>query len=281
MSQKKTNPENTTISERGPIFYKTFQRLEKKKNATCMVKTDKGIGSGFFCKVKINNNKKKFLFTAYHILDKNNISKGKFKIILNGKEIEIEIKDRIIHTNEFYDYTCIELLESENIIKDFFQIYHKIENYEIDSKNDFLGEEIGDIHYPEKELSIEFGKIIRFDEHFIVHSIPTSIGSSGSPLILINRDLELFGIHTGSMTDEKLNHGVCFIDILNDIEKNIGNMNKNSCQKEPYVEPKKKLINPSSLTPFEKIEDNGNNYELYSWVKFVNTGRKWYFLYFL
>ena len=274
MSQKKTNPENTTISERGPIFYKTFQRLKKKKNATCMVKTDKGIGSGFFCQVEINNNKKKFLFTAYHILDKNNISKGKFKIILNGKEIEIEIKDRIIHTNEFYDYTCIELLESENIITDFFQIYHKIE--EIDSKNDFLGEEIGDIHYPEKELSIEFGKIIRFDEHFIVHSIPTSIGSSGSPLILINRDLELFGIHTGSMTDEKLNHGVCFIDILNDIEKNIGNMNKNCSPK-----PKKKLINPSSLSPFEKIEDNGNNYDLYSWVKFVNTGRKWYFLYFL
>ena len=78
------------------------------------------------------------------------------------------------------------------------------------------------------------------------------------------------------MTDEKLNHGVCFIDILNDIEKNIGNMNKNCSPK-----PIKKLINPSSLIPFEKIEDNGNNYDLYSWVKFVNTGRKWYFLYFL
>ena len=74
------------------------------------------------------------------------------------------------------------------------------------------------IHYPESYLSIEFGRIEEFQNSLIVHSIPTSKGSSGSPLILINRDLELIGIHIGSMNNEKLNHGICFIDILNNFE---------------------------------------------------------------
>ncbi len=31
MSKKLTNPENMTISERGPIPFNTYKRLEKKK----------------------------------------------------------------------------------------------------------------------------------------------------------------------------------------------------------------------------------------------------------
>ena len=281
---KKTIHENIVLSERGPTFYKDIKRLEKKKDATCLIKCDKDIGSGFFCEMKINNEKMKFLFTANHIFNHSNILEGKnFKIIWNEKEIEIETKNRLIFKDDDLDYACIELLESENMFKDFFQIYHKIENNEINSKDIFIEDEIGDIHYPESYLSIEFGRIVKFQNSLIVHSIPTSKGSSGSPLILINRDLELIGIHIGSMNNEKLNHGICFIDIINNIKEQI-NSPLPLDAKLPYEEseesqPKKKKTFPltACIKPFEIVEDEGKKYPLYSWVRFANIGSKWYF----
>ncbi len=275
---KKTIHENIVLSERGPTFYKDIKRLEKKKDATCLIKCDKDIGSGFFCEMKINNEKMKFLFTANHIFNHSNILEGKnFKIIWNEKEIEIETKNRLIFKDDDLDYACIKLLESENMFKDFFQIYHKIENNEINSKDIFIEDEIGDIHYPESYLSIEFGRIEEFQNSLIVHSIPTSKGSSGSPLILINRDLSLIGIHQGSRNDEKLNNGISFIKILKDIKEQIDQIDSEKTGKELYVPPKKIPLNPSSFEPYECVEDNGNRYDLYSWVKFTNAGSKWYF----
>ena len=279
MSKKLTNLENMTLSERGPIPFNTFKRLEKKKDSTCQIKYDKELGSGFFCQLKIDNKKKKFLFTSNHILNKEIISiRKKFTILWKEKEIEIKItKDRIVCSNENLDYTCVELLETENIGDNYFEIYHKIENNEIISNDTFIGEEIGDIQYPENQLSIEFGKIIRFQDSLIVHSIPTSKGSSGSPLILINRDLSLIGIHQGSRNDEKLNNGISFIKILKDIKEQIDQIDSEKTGKELYVPPKKIPLNPSSFEPYECVEDNGNRYDLYSWIKFTNAGSRWYF----
>ena len=282
MSKKPTNLENMTISERGPIPFNTYKRLEKKKDATCQIKCGEELGSGFFCQLKIDNKKKKFVFTSNHILKNELISIGKkFTILWKEKEMEIKItNDRIICSNENLDYTCVELLETENIGDNYFEIYHKIENNEIISNDTFIGEEIGDIQYPENQLSIEFGKIIRFQDSLIVHSIPTSKGSSGSPLILINRDLSLIGIHQGSRNDEKLNNGISFIKILKDIKEQIDQIDSEKTGKELYVPPKKIPLNPSSFEPYECVEDNGNRYDLYSWIKFTNAGSKWYFFRF-
>lgn len=277
---KKTIHENMVFAERGPIFFEKIKRLEKKIDATCLIKCDQGIGSGFFCEMKINDEKMKFLFTANHIFENSNMSH--FKIIWNKKEIEIETKNRSIFKDVDLDYVCIELLESENMLKEFFQIYHKIENNEMSSLDNFIGQEIGDIQYPESNLSIEFGKIEKFQNSLIVHSIPTSIGSSGSPLILINTiDLELIGIHTGSMKDKKLNHGICFIDILDNIKEQINKPLPLDAKlpEGEYEEPKKKKFfpAPAGIKPFETVEDEGKKYDLYSWVKFANIGSKWYF----
>ena len=277
---KKTIHENMVFAERGPIFFEKIKRLEKKIDATCLIKCDEGIGSGFFCEMKINDEKMKFLFTVNHIFENSNMSH--FKIIWNKKEIEIETKNRSIFKDVDLDYVCIELLESENMLKDFFQIYHKIENNEMSSLDNFIGQEIGDIQYPESNLSIEFGKIEKFQNSLIVHSIPTSIGSSGSPLILINTiDLELIGIHTGSMKDKKLNHGICFIDILDNIKEQINKPLPLDAKlpEGEYEEPKKKKFfpAPAGINPFETVEDEGKKYPLYSWVRFANIGSKWYF----
>ncbi len=52
----------------------------------------------------------------------------------------------------------------------------------------------------------------------IIHSVSTDLGSSGSPIILSTRNLNIIGIHLGKIV-EKNNKGVYLKIVLEDLEK--------------------------------------------------------------
>ena len=100
---------------------------EKGKKATCkiLLKNEEGkiiYGSGFFCKILYFNKIIKVLFTNNHILDKDSIKKGNIiQIVYKGDNKIIEINDkRFCKTSPTYDFTCIEILNEDNI-EDFYK----------------------------------------------------------------------------------------------------------------------------------------------------------------
>ena len=100
-----------------------------------------------------------------------------------------------MYTNVYLDFTCIEIFENENF-KNYLEIDKSIncENPLEEYKNDLLvimqcpGNE--DVSYTEGRI-IDFRNI----NQRIIHSVSTKEGSSGSPIILSHRNLNVIGIY--------------------------------------------------------------------------------------
>ena len=75
--------------------------LENGTNATCKIRNLNKIGSGFICKLNLNNEEpKKFLFTNDHILDENFFNNNNnLVIIYKNNEKEIKLNNKIKCTN--------------------------------------------------------------------------------------------------------------------------------------------------------------------------------------
>ena len=71
------------------------------ENCICKIYPENGKkGSGFFCKIPLNNNLLSVLITNNHILNENDIENNKIiKLSINNevKEIEIEIQEKDLH----------------------------------------------------------------------------------------------------------------------------------------------------------------------------------------
>ena len=117
---KNTYKPEQLINKQRPITYRAMKRYEKKISATCkIISENESSGTGFFCELKINNKLMKMLFTNNHVLNKFNSN----VVIEHNKKIkEINIKNRFICTNEDLDYTCMEILDSDN-----FNNYFKVD----------------------------------------------------------------------------------------------------------------------------------------------------------
>ena len=203
----------------------SFERIENNK-------LKKGQGSGFFC--KLNNNKIKYaLFTNNHVLNKQNIEVGniikfeyleKSRFIFYYNKVKKEIKiteERNVFTNEKLDYTCIELLGSDEIIN-YFKIdpnIYKYDNNEILKNNDIFI-----LQYPKgNDLSFSDGKILSYENSKMLHSASTEEGSSVSPIIRRCKDNYIIGLHKGGYIKNNkytYNLGIPFHIILDDIKLN-------------------------------------------------------------
>jgi hypothetical protein len=180
---------------KGSINYITIKKTEKiirqLKTSICKISGNK-IGTGFFCKIQYCGEKIKVLFINYHFLNYDSIKNGKkIKIFYQDKEKIIEITDkRKFWTNTQYDFTCIEILNSDNI-EDFFQI----EDFK--SENNYNNEDIAIIQYSnEKKMKINTNYLYKIKDNYkILHSVKTEKGCFGSPIILLLRDFKIIGIH--------------------------------------------------------------------------------------
>ena len=204
-----------------PITFSKVERYSQKKNAICQI-TTKNVGTGFFCLLNIDNQLLRVLFSNNHVLGNDEIKIGsKIKILHEEKIKYIEItKDIFTSTNEYLDYTCIEILNDE-LFQNYFEIDSKI-NCE-DPYKEYKLDEFVIIQCPKGEISFGEGKIEKIKDEFIFYSIPTEKGSSGSPLIVSTRNLNIIGIHCQG--SDNLNKGVYFKYVLEDIKDNIKRKN--------------------------------------------------------
>ena len=194
--------------------------FQKGRNSTCKIITKESNATGFFCKIPYYQKEIKVLFTNNHILNEEMIKIKKnihFVYKLKRKMIEITPK-RLCLTNQLLDYTIIEIFDDDGI-DDFFEI----ENKEYEDINEiFLNEDIAIIQYPKGgPLKINGGHLKNINDYNIEHSVSTEHGSSGSPIILFERNFEIIGIHRGCNKIKNINNGIYIKNIIDDIHKNI------------------------------------------------------------
>ena len=207
-----------TSSYPNPITYESIKKMKKQmKYGICkIIKNENERGTGFFCEIPFPDRKNilNVLITNNHIIDEEYIKKNKsikLKIKSEENETNINLKDRIIFTNEEYDTTIIEIKKSDNI-KYFLELDDKIINDIIKNKNknnDFIENTIYITHYPLTILSMSIGKLNSINEtksQFFYHECNTNQGSSGSPIYTINN--KVFGIHKGNNRDRNNYFGV-------------------------------------------------------------------------
>ena len=237
-----------------PIKKKEINNLLSKEISICKISNKNQIGTGFFCRININEIPLKLvLFTNNHILDRNSLKIGE-KIILDHKNFStskiLEItKNRKIFTDEELDYTCIEIFEKDNIlkkeeIKETFTIDQKILE---GNPSSLLNNDVYLIQYPKgNEFSLSIGKIDYIDNKLIKHTASTEYGSSGAPIIRRN-NYSIIGIHYGS--PKKIN-GNEFVEynlstnifsIINDIKMKLTNNISNINKKKDIIEEYKKI----------------------------------------
>ena len=152
------------------------------------------------------------------------------------------------------DYTCIEILELDNI-----NHYFRIDPYLLESVNKvFLkNNDVFVLQYPNgNDLSFSYGKILSLKGEYMTHSASTEGGSSGAPIIRRSKDNYIIGLHYGGNKDNKYNVSTKIDSILEDIskEKEIKNMYK--------IKENKQEINLNNLNPMN-ILNNMNPMNMY------------------
>lgn len=196
-------------SQTEPISEKETLELFSYKPAICKIrfKEENGktaIGTGFFCKIHHKNIPfNRALFTNNHVLNEDAIKiNQKIEFEYCDKNYKIEItKDRFVLTNKALDYTCIEILDIDEI-KKFFTIDETIFN----DKKSLKNKDIFVLQYPDGNLRFHCGKILDIQNDLIKHNVPTKGGSSGSPLIKRYNNNLIVGLHFGAkIYDDKCN----------------------------------------------------------------------------
>ena len=249
----------------------TTKILEQMKNCICKIKIKGATGTGFFCKVQIDeNNIIKFLMTNYHVIDEEYINENKeIDLTLNddneGKIIDLNIK-RIIYYNKEYDTTLIELKE-EDKIKEYLELD---DNLFKDNENALYKEKsIYILQYPKSEdaCCVSYGSINQIDKKYdIKHICSTDNGSSGSPILNLKNN-KVIGIHKkGAIINFNFNIGTLLKYPLNDFFKKYNsNNNKNIITGEIYIKNMKINKSIRGINSFEnknvleneiKIENN-------------------------
>ena len=202
---KKVILEGIPMGHCEPITKEEIDELYKYEDSMCTIyskkiingKTENLKGTGFF--LCISNELIPFnncLMTNNHILNKNSIENNKdITIEYQNKKKVIKINgSRRAYTNEYLDYTCIEILDEDNI-KKFFLI-----DENINDENSYQFKEIFILQYPGgyDKLSFSAGKIITIESNLIKHTCATKPGSSGSPMLSRFSNYNVVGLHFGA-----------------------------------------------------------------------------------
>ena len=172
----------------------------------CKIIIKGGHGTGFFCKINLNNilkkskdifNFKTFLITNYHVINKDNIENNKIIFSLYDDEINkvlILDENRKTYFNTNYDIAIIEIKNTDEI-KYFLELDDGI--FKEESQKFYTGKSIYNISYPKNEqASVSYGILNNFNGNKMSHKCSTDNGSSGSPILNLKNN-KVIGIHIG------------------------------------------------------------------------------------
>ena len=201
--------------------------LDKKaEKSICQILKYLGYGSGFFCKIKYPDkfNQIICLITNNHVITRQMLlNKEYIEIKLNEKLIKISLDHyRNIWTSEALDFTCIEIIKSDNILEiiDPFELdescYNMDFNVEEYNKRGIVNGGLGE----KEEIELPQGIIfyLKNKNDFFFHNCNTKEGTSGGPIILI-RNLNIVGMHRGYEKVYKINVGIYFHEIIKNLTK--------------------------------------------------------------
>ena len=173
------------------------------------------------------NDAKKYLVTNYHVIDQNISNEDILLNLSNKKDIGLKLQNHHIKYFRKLDITLIEIKDSDEICNEIkFLTYdlNYILGYEI-YKNGYVFM----VGYPHGEESCGTGKIVNVEKYEFYHTIPSSKGSGGSPIMLLNdniNEIRVIGIHTGAIPRENLKIGTFIAEILGE-------------EKEKFINPEK------------------------------------------
>ena len=190
------------------------------------IKTEKNInhkleiieGAGFF--MQINEPYipfKKCFITSNNIIDENDINnKNEIRIGYEAEEKQIEIKNnRKIYMDKNIGYTCIEILEEEDLMVN----YLKITTDEIEDLNNekiIIPEYINNY-----ELSYPIGKILSITKDELTYDYSSPKESLGMPILSNSSCEEVIGINIKYDSDKKCHIAMPIQNIIKNIHHQI------------------------------------------------------------
>ena len=185
-----------------PITLESTEKIIKQmKNNICKIHLKEGSkGTGFFCKIRYNNESLLVLMTNNHVIDKETLEKEENLLIsINNKQKNIELKNRNKYTNVKFDVTIIEIKNNDNInsyLELDDNILENISNVQYIKDNIYIIQYEGE----KDEASVSYGILQNIDEeekYTFEHLCSTNTGSSGSPILDIKNN-KIIGIHKWS-----------------------------------------------------------------------------------
>ena len=194
--------------------------LKYMKDYICKISC-KIVGTGFFCKIKYEDNLIPVLMTNFHVIDDKYIKDHKqINIYINNNMKIIEISsDSLIYSSDRnkYDITIIKL-NNDYGIKNYLEIEENI--FRDNAEDLFKNESIYILHFPKgEEAHISYGcGIEKIHEYEISHKCITDSGSSGGP-ILNKLNNKIIGIHRGCYNRRNYNFGTLLKYPLNELSK--------------------------------------------------------------
>ena len=232
---ERNNPNKKEISlrkslDKHPIIpYELF--IETQKSICKIVIKHHGMlmkGTGFFMKI---NDSKKYLITANHVIPQERTYEDISLEIFNEKMIMFNLKDRYIKYFEEKDITLIEIKDTDELCNEIKFLFYDI-NY-ILGYNIYKKGYVFTIGYPRGgKATYSSGQIVNISGYNFYHNIPTEPGSGGSPIILLNNninEIRVIGIHLGAFTNKKLKFGTFIAEILDENLEKIKSPEKDKC----------------------------------------------------
>ena len=229
-----------------PISLKQNEKIiEQLKTTICNIFLGKGRGTGFFMKIKFPDNEHLLpaLITCNHIIDKSFLSeKEEIYFEINGKIKNIELKNRIIYTNEKIDITIIEIKEKKDEIKNFLILDEENQDIRISGKTIYILQYYDSNGQSQPSVpSVSYGILKDLNKSVFTHCSNTYFGSSGSPILNLSNN-KVIGFHIGANNKDNCNIGKFLNNPINDfIKKKYNNKIEENEIKSLIYQPAKKV----------------------------------------
>ena len=184
------------------------ERTKDIKQNILKIEIANGYGTGFLCKIYIDDKPIPVLITCYHVINQEYIKDKDFLFFSFRKNNEgfertlnLNIK-RIIYQNKELDVTFIEIKEEDNL--DMYS-FLEMDNSISDNNPNMLHEYCYLLHYPDgaEKIKLTQGEIKELiQNNNLLTNSWTDFGSSGAPIINYKNNYVL-GVHKSSNKDGK------------------------------------------------------------------------------